>query len=192
MEIKRIVCGLLEANAYVIDGRFVIDPGDDIEKLRAAAGNAEAILLTHGHFDHMLGAEILQKETGAKLYLHEADAGMLTDAQLSAYMAEYCRLGQPTQIERSDYPDEIFGFKVLHTPGHTPGGVCLYNEAEKVLFSGDTLFRAGYGRYDLPGGNVQELVKSLNMLLSLPGDTVVYPGHGEKTTIYEECRRYGR
>ena len=192
MEIKRIVCGLLEANAYIVYGKYVIDPGDDIDKLRAAAGNAEAILLTHGHFDHMLGAELLQKETGAKLYLHAADAGMLTDEHLSAYMAEYCRLEQPTEIVRSDYPDEIFGFKVLHTPGHTPGGVCLYNEKEKVLFSGDTLFRAGYGRYDLPGGNVQELVESLNMLLSLPGDTVVYPGHGEKTTIYEECRRYGR
>jgi len=192
MEIKRIVCGLLEANAYIVDGKYVIDPGDDIEKLRAAASDAEAILLTHGHFDHMLGAELLQKETGAKLYLHEADASMLTDEYLSAYMAEYCRLEQPKEILRSDYPEEIFGFRVLHTPGHTPGCVCLYNEKEKVLFSGDTLFRAGHGRYDLPGGNVQELVKSLNMLLSLPGDTVVYPGHGEKTTIYEEYRRYGR
>ena len=192
MDIKRIECGLLGANAYVIDGKYLVDPGDDIDKLRRAIPKPEAIFLTHGHFDHMLGAEIMQQESGAAVYLHVADAGMLTDEYLSAYNADYCRLKQPENIVRSDYPDKICGFKVLHTPGHTPGCVCLYNEEEKVLFSGDTLFRAGYGRYDLPGGNVQELVKSLNMLPTLPGDTKVYPGHGDMTTIEEECRRYGR
>ena len=192
MEIKKLVCGLYGANAYVIDGKYVVDPGDDIGKLRREIPKPEAILLTHGHFDHMLGAEILQQESGAKVYLHETDAGMLTDEYLSAYNADACRLGQPKSIVRSDYPEELFGFRVLHTPGHTPGCVCLYSEAEKVLFSGDTLFRAGYGRYDLPGGDVNALVRSLNMLLELPGDTMVYPGHGEMTTIEEERRRYGR
>jgi len=99
-------------------------------------------------------------------------------------------------IEASAFDEELsvagLDFDIIHTPGHSKGSACLYLESEGVLFSGDTLFRAGHGRYDLPGGNVQELVKSLNMLLSLPGDTVVYPGHGEKTTIYEEYRRYGR
>ena len=192
MEIKRIVCGLLQANAYIVDGRYVIDPGDDIDALRREIPGPEAILLTHGHFDHMLGAETLQKESGAAVYVHHADAPMLADEHLSAYMPEYSRLPQPESIVSSDYPEEIFGFRVLHTPGHTPGCVCLYNEAEKVLFSGDTLFRAGYGRYDLPGGDVTQLVKSLETLLKLLGDTTVYPGHGEKTTIAEECRRYGK
>lgn len=192
MKIEKIVCGLYQANAYVIDGKYLVDPGDDIDALRRALPKPGAILLTHGHFDHMLGAETLQKETGAAVYLHEADAGMLTDERLSAYDVGVCRLAQPSKIVRSDYPEEIFGFRVLHTPGHTGGCVCLYNEEEKVLFSGDTLFRAGYGRYDLPGGDVNALLRSLYMLLELPGDTVVYPGHGEKTTIKEECRRYGR
>lgn len=192
MEIKRVVCGLYQANAYVIDGKYLVDPGDDIAALRKAVEKPEAILLTHGHFDHMLGVEPIQKECGAAVYLHAADAGMLTDERLSAYNPDASVLKQPKKIIRSDYPDEIFGFKVLHTPGHTPGCICLYNEKEGVLFSGDTLFRAGYGRYDLPGGDVNALVNSLNMLLMLPGDTMVYPGHGEKTTIKEECRRYGR
>ena len=192
MEIKRVVCGLYQANAYVIDGKYLVDPGDDISALRKVVEKPEAILLTHGHFDHMLGAEPIQKECGAEVYLHEADAGMLTDGRLSAYNPDASVLRQPKEIVRSDYPEEIFGFKVLHTPGHTPGCICLYNEKEGVLFSGDTLFRAGYGRYDLPGGDVNALVNSLNMLLMLPGDTAVYPGHGEKTTIKEECRRYGR
>lgn len=192
MDIKRVVCGLYQANAYVIDGKYLVDPGDDIAALRKAVEKPEAILLTHGHFDHMLGAEPIQKECGAAVYLHEADAGMLTDEKLSAYNPDASVLKQPKEIVRSDYPEEIFGFKVLHTPGHTPGCICLYNEKEGVLFSGDTLFRAGYGRYDLPGGDVNALVNSLNMLLMLPGDTTVYPGHGEKTTLKEECRRYGR
>ena len=180
------------ANAYIVNDELVIDPGDDIFALRKAVKDPKAILLTHGHFDHMLGAEPLQKETGAPVYLHEADAGMLTDERLSAYSIAASDLPQPKDILRSDYPEEIFGFRVLHTPGHTPGCVCLYNEAEKVLFSGDTLFRAGFGRYDLPGGDRHKLMASLRMLLSLPDDVKVYPGHGEMTTILEERRRYGR
>ncbi len=192
MDIKRVVCGMYAANAYVINDELVIDPGDDIAKLKRAISVPKAILLTHGHFDHMLGAEPLQKDSGADVYLHEADGGMLTDARLSAYNPDASMLPQPENIVRSDYPEEIFGFRVLHTPGHTPGCVCLYNEEEKVLFSGDTLFRAGFGRYDLPGGDMHKLMASLRMLLSLPDDVKVYPGHGEMTTILEERRRYGR
>ena len=192
MDIKCVVCGMYAANAYIIDDKIVIDPGDDIASLQKALPKPEAVLLTHGHFDHMLGAEVIQQETGAPVYLHKADEGMLTDERLSAYNHMASRLPQPKNIVRSDYPDEIMGFRVIHTPGHTPGGVCLYNEAEKVLFSGDTLFRAGFGRYDLPGGDMHRLMDSLRMLLNLPGDTRVYPGHGEMTTILEERRRYGR
>jgi len=192
MEIKRVICGMYAANAYVINGSIAIDPGDDIAALKNAVQKPEAILLTHGHFDHMLGAEELQRQSGCPVYVHEADSGMLTDERLSAYNPAVSELPQPKNIQASGYPVELFGFRVIHTPGHTPGCVCLYNEAEKVLFSGDTLFRAGFGRYDLPGGDMHRLMDSLRLLLSLPGDTRVYPGHGEMTTILEECRRYGR
>ena len=192
MKIERIVCGAYAENAYCIDGELLIDPGDDLPTLARLAGGIKAILLTHGHFDHMLAAEELQKRTGVPVYVHPLDAPMLSDASLSAYNPEVSSLPQPGHIACTAYPESLFGFRVLHTPGHTPGSVCLYHEAEKVLFSGDTLFRAGFGRTDLAGGSMHQLLSSLRTLLALPRDIKVYPGHGESTTIDEECRRYRR
>ena len=192
MKIERIVCGAYAENAYCIDGELLIDPGDDLPTLARIAGGIKAILLTHGHFDHMLAAEELQKRTGVPVYVHPLDAPMLSDASLSAYNPEVSSLPQPGHIACTAYPESLFGFRVLHTPGHTPGSVCLYHEGEKVLFSGDTLFRAGFGRTDLAGGSMHQLPSSLRTLLALPRDVRVYPGHGESTTIDEECRRYRR
>ena len=192
MKIERIVCGAYAENAYCIDGELLIDPGDDLPTLARIAGGINAILLTHGHFDHMLAAEELQKRTGVPVYVHPLDAPMLSDASLSAYNPEVSSLPQPGHIACTAYPESLFGFRVLHTPGHTPGSVCLYHEGEKVLFSGDTLFRAGFGRTDLAGGSMHQLLSSLRTLLALPRDVRVYPGHGESTTIDEECRRYRR
>lgn len=192
MKIEKIVCGAYAENAYCIDGELLIDPGDDLPTLARLAGGIKAILLTHGHFDHMLAAEELQKRTGVPVYVHPLDAPMLSDASLSAYNPEVSSLPQPGHIAYTAYPESLFGFRVLHTPGHTPGSVCLYREAEKVLFSGDTLFRAGFGRTDLAGGSMHQLLSSLRTLLALPRDVRVYPGHGESTTIDEECRRYRR
>ena len=192
MKIERIVCGAYAENAYCIDGELLIDPGDDLPTLARLAGGIKAILLTHGHFDHMLAAEELQKRTGVPVYVHPLDAPMLSDASLSAYNPEVSSLPQPGHIAYTAYPESLFGFRVLHTPGHTPGSVCLYREEEKVLFSGDTLFQAGFGRTDLAGGSMHQLLSSLLTLLALPRDVRVYPGHGESTTIDEECRRYRR
>lgn len=192
MKIEKIVCGAYAENAYCIDGELLIDPGDDLPALARLAGGIKAILLTHGHFDHMLAAEELQKRTGVPVYVHPLDAPMLSDASLSAYNPEVSSLPQPGHIAYTAYPESLFGFRVLHTPGHTPGSVCLYHEGEKVLFSGDTLFRAGFGRTDLAGGSMHQLLSSLRTLLALPRDVRVYPGHGESTTIDEECRRYRR
>lgn len=192
MKIERIVCGAYAENAYCIDGELLIDPGDDLPALARLAGGIKAILLTHGHFDHMLAAEELQKRTGVPVYVHPLDAPMLSDASLSAYNPEVSSLPQPGHIACTAYPESLFGFRVLHTPGHTPGSVCLYREEEKVLFSGDTLFQAGFGRTDLAGGSMHQLLSSLRTLLALPRDVRVYPGHGESTTIDEECRRYRR
>ena len=192
MKIEKIVCGAYAENAYCIDGELLIDPGDDLPTLARLAGGIKAILLTHGHFDHMLAAEELQKRTGVPVYVHPLDAPMLSDASLSAYNPEVSSLPQPGHIACTAYPESLFGFRVLHTPGHTPGSVCLYREEEKVLFSGDTLFQAGFGRTDLAGGSMHQLLSSLRTLLALPQDVRVYPGHGESTTIDEECRRYRR
>lgn len=192
MDIKRIVCGAYAANAYIINDELVIDPGDDLAKLRAALPEPKAILLTHGHFDHMLSAEALQKESGAEVYVHPADKPMLCDSELSVYDQSVCVQPAPEDVECTDYPEALYGFRVIHTPGHSGGSVCLYNEEEGVLFSGDTLFRAGFGRYDLPGGDPRRLVNSLEELFRLPDDTKVYPGHGDTTTIGDERRRYGR
>lgn len=192
MKIEKIVCGAYAENAYCIDGELLIDPGDDLPALARLAGGIKAILLTHGHFDHMLAAEKLQERTGVPVYVHPLDTPMLSDASLSAYNPEVSSLPQPGHIAYTAYPESLFGFRVLHTPGHTPGSVCLYHEAEKVLFSGDTLFRAGFGRTDLAGGSMHQLLSSLRTLLALPRDIKVYPGHGESTTIDEECRRYRR
>ena len=192
MKIERIVCGAYAENAYCIDGELLIDSGDDLPALARLAGGIKAILLTHGHFDHMLAAEELQKRTGVPVYVHPLDAPMLSDASLSAYNPEVSSLPQPGHIACTAYPESLFGFRVLHTLGHTPGSVCLYREEEKVLFSGDTLFQAGFGRTDLAGGSMHQLLSSLRTLLALPRDVRVYPGHGESTTIDEECRRYRR
>lgn len=193
MKIERIVCGDYQENAYLVDDRILIDPGDDLDALRAA-GKCETILLTHGHFDHMLAAEPLQKETGAEVWIHESDEPMLKDEALSVYNPEVSRLTQPKEIQSKTFRegDAAAGFTVLHTPGHTSGSVCFYKESEGILFSGDTLFRAGFGRTDMPGGSRRELYQSLMRLLALPDETVVYPGHGEATTIGEERRRYGK
>ena len=192
LDIRRVVCGAYQENAYIIDGDIIIDPGDDLEKLLKAAARPRAILLTHGHFDHMLSAEEMQKRFDIPVYIHPGDAQMLSDARASAYAPEAAKLPMPRNIDWQPYEKNIFDFDVIHTPGHTQGSVCLYNADNGVLFSGDTLFRAGFGRTDLEGGSMEQLRRSLFLLFKLAPETKVYPGHGEKTTIAVECGRYGR
>lgn len=192
LDIKRVVCGAYQENAYIVNGDIVIDPGDDIEALLAVAPAPRAVLLTHGHFDHMLAAGEMQKRFGTPVYIHEADAPMLSDANMCAYDAAVSALPMPEGIKWQKYAGDILGFEIIHTPGHTKGSVCLYSPDENVMFSGDTLFCAGYGRTDLPGGNVREMIDSLKKLLAMPAQTRVYPGHGGETTIGMESRRYGR
>lgn len=199
--IRRIVCGAYQENAYLVcpDGRedaFLIDPGDGLEALEAAIADSgrklAAILLTHGHFDHMLAAQPLSRATGAPVYIHEGDAEMLADPEKCAYAPEVCRLPPPSGLAWTPYGDALTvcgeTLTVLSTPGHSRGSVCLMGE--RVLFSGDTLFEAGYGRTDLHGGSDAEMVRSLRMLLTLPEDRTVLPGHGPATTLAAERRRY--
>lgn len=201
LKIECVVCGALGENAYIVEndghaGVFLIDPGDDYAALvRALSGRSlEAVCLTHAHYDHMLAAPGLIADTGAKLYVGAKDMPALNDDRLNLYNAAWSRLPAPQGLKARAYGEELevcgVVLKIVPTPGHTPGGVCLYAEDEGVLFSGDTLFCAGYGRVDFPGSNAADMRRSLFKLFALPGDTRVYPGHGEGTTIARERARY--
>lgn len=199
MEIKIVSAGYLQTNCYIISGAehkaVVIDPGGGYDKIKSYLAQrnltVEAILLTHGHFDHIMALAPLKKE-GAKVYIHEADVKML---QNKGNLAVQMGLSPLPEIEPDVilYGGEIltFGdleFKVIHTPGHTKGG-CCYDLNKTYLFSGDTLFFRSYGRTDFPSGSSAELLDSIKKLFDIDGDRIVYPGHEESTTLNEE-RRY--
>ncbi len=176
----------------------------------SAAGGL-TILATHGHLDHLWGAAWACEQWHTPVLVHEADIPMA-----KAMQAQYDLFGiggtpvpfplEPLPVNQSVSPQDGLsatrsvsnavwvtpgsGLTILSTPGHTPGSVCFYFPEDKVLFSGDTLFQMGYGRTDLPGGDIQQLWHSLDLLLALPPETVVYPGHGAPTTIAAERHRW--
>lgn len=201
INLRSAVCGAYQENAYVVslEGRddcVVIDPGDDLYRIRAAIGDKKlaAMLLTHGHFDHILAVPALAAETGAKVYVRAEDLEMLNDPELNAYDADACGLPMPKDIEAETLGERVsaagLDFAVLHTPGHSKGSCCFWLEEAGLLFSGDTLFCAGFGRMDLHGGSPMDMRDSLRRLFDLPGDVKVCPGHGSSTTIAREKARY--
>lgn len=195
-----VVVGPLGVNCFVLGCEatghgVVVDPGGDVEQILAAIQKrglaVVSIINTHGHFDHVGGNRQLKSATGAELLIHPADELMLTRVASVAGM-------YGLQAENSPPPDRLledgmlltFGnqqLRVIHTPGHTPGGCCLYLESEQKLISGDTLFADGVGRTDLPGGSHAQLVDSIRTrLFTLPPQVQVWPGHGPATTIGHE------
>ena len=163
-----------------------------VRHIRDTGLQVRAVLLTHGHFDHIMGLDELLKEFPVPVYAHEAEAELLGDARLNSSAGMY---GRGYTFTKAEYLKDgqvvtIAGFeiRVIHTPGHTAGGCCYYIPAEGVLISGDTLFHASIGRTDLPTGSSSQLVRSVReRLLVLPEETKVYPGHMEETTIgYEK------
>lgn len=199
MLIKTIIVGVLETNCYIFGDEggavAVIDPGDEAEKILGYVNetgcSVKYIILTHGHVDHIGAVKKLKAETGAEVLIHEADAACLTDAKknLSVYMIMPCVQLPADRVLKDGDTIKVGNYEVnvIHTPGHTPGGICL--QAGKALFSGDTLFRASAGRTDLPGGSRQDLLDSINnKLMTLEDDIRVYPGHMEATSIGHERR----
>lgn len=190
MLIKSIPVGQLETNCYVVTNEdtlhcVVIDPGDEsntiLDYLEDNRLVCEAILLTHGHYDHVGAVEAVQEETGAKVYMHKAD-----DHRLSGdYHFPYTLPENGAYYQDCDVL-ELAGlrFAVIGTPGHTKGGVTL--QCENALFTGDTLFKGSCGRTDLPGGDMDEELQSLKKLCSLPGEYEVYPGHMDPSTLERE------
>ena len=189
--IRTVTGGPLEENTYVVsqDGSaecLLIDPGAEYAAVEGAVcgRTVKAVLLTHAHFDHMLYA-LPWLEKGAKLYVHEADAPALSDPELNLSGVIGAKLTLPDAdvlLKEGDIVREAgVELTVLHTPGHTPGGVCYLNG--HTLFCGDTLFYRSYGRVDFPGGDAKMMAASLARLMTLDGDTICYPGHGMKTKI---------
>jgi glyoxylase-like metal-dependent hydrolase (beta-lactamase superfamily II) len=198
--IRTLAVGVLSTNCYLVSDpdsqeALVIDPGAEPDRilaaLRAAGAKVTAIVNTHGHWDHSGANGAVKEATGAPLLIHAADAPWLTMRQ--TVTGAGLGLLHPVQSPPADrvlqgeeeLPLGRFRLRVIHTPGHTPGGICLYLPG--VLFSGDTLFAEGVGRTDLPGGSPSALASSIReKLFSLPDETVVYPGHGAPTTIGDE------
>ena len=179
--------GAYQTNCYILwdegsDKCIVIDPGYQPEtvllKAKSLGKTIEAILLTHGHFDHVGAVKDIAADTDCKVYIHEAELSL--PEQLTAGRLYYT----DTYGEGSRLSLAGLTLKILHTPGHTPGCVCIC--CEDHMFSGDTLFQDSCGRTDLPGGSFPQIRQSLLRLRALEGDYAVHPGHGPSTTLAEE------
>ncbi|SEW18252.1 Glyoxylase, beta-lactamase superfamily II [Prevotella sp. khp7] len=207
LNIKTFMCNLLQENTYVVSDDtkecVIIDCGAYYEEERTAITQyidneglkPVHLLCTHGHFDHNFGIDTIYHAYGLKAEIAEEDGFLINDIP-----GQFLRMiGVPLKREyppvgRYFEPNEVIRFghhelKILKTPGHTPGGVVFYCEAEGIAFSGDTLFRMSVGRTDFEGGSYKKLAESLkNVIAKMPAETTVYSGHGPKTTISDELK----
>lgn len=199
MKIDHFVVGPVETNCYFVTNMktkelIIIDPGACAtqlsQKIEQLGVKPVAILLTHGHFDHATDAKPLADKYGIKIYIHEDDRATLDDPQLNAsWMMGQSMTFYADEFLKDQQELDIAGFHiiVIHTPGHTPGGCCYYFPYEAVIFTGDSLFCGSIGRTDFKKGSMSDLVRSVKeKVMTLPGNTDVYPGHNDTTTIDNE------
>ena len=197
MIIRSLVVGPLESNCFIIADEntkegLVVDPGDEpdriLDLINKNSFNIKYIVCTHAHFDHVGAVPDLKKETGAKLVLHRDDLELYksTKDQAAIWGYELDPLPEPDMFVSEGDKIEVgdLRFEILHTPGHSPGGICLYGEG--ILITGDTLFAGSVGRTDFYGGDMEKLKRSFRRLLSLSDKIKVLPGHGPETTIGQE------
>lgn len=202
MYFKRFMVGPLQTNCYILACQIskeaaVIDPGGEevdliINDLKENNFNLRYIINTHGHIDHIMGNKLLKDSTQASLLIHQLDASSLLEEvneKFSLFLGR--KISSPSPDRTLVDGDEIIlgslKLEVIHTPGHTPGGICLL--VRDIVFTGDTLFAGGVGRIDLPGGSYSDLLKSIKeKLLVLDDATIIYPGHGPASTIGQERR----
>ena len=201
MILKRLVLGPFETNCYIIGSKsskvgMIVDPSakatEILDSVKDLGLNIKLIVLTHGHIDHIGAVKEVKEAIGAEMAIHADDTrsisgqgGSLLDMMIPGL--SYPAPPPPDRLLKDGDSLNIddLHFQVLHTPGHTPGGICLLGEG--VVFCGDTLFNYSIGRYDLPGGNYSQIMNSIyTKLMTLPDNTIAYPGHGPKTTIGAE------
>ncbi|MBN2248252.1 MAG: MBL fold metallo-hydrolase [Coriobacteriia bacterium] len=197
MRVRRLTLGPLDTNCWLVDDGaggpvLVIDPADEAEVILGALAGAEveAVVLTHGHFDHIAAAREVCEATGAPLLVHAADAPGLTSPVGTGGAAFGFDVTAPSADRTLEDGDTVAAggvtLDVIATPGHTPGSLCLSGHGH--LLSGDTLFAGSIGRTDFPGGDMSAMRRSIARLASLPDDVRVHPGHGPETTIGRERR----
>jgi len=197
--LKTLVVGPIAANCYIVGSEstkagIIIDPGDEAEEILKGVKDLgldiKLIALTHGHMDHIGALKEVKEATGAEVAMHSDDAESLQGQSQSLgamFGLFYPAPPSPDRLLKDGDSLDVgnLHFSVLHTPGHTPGGICLLGQG--VVFTGDTLFNYGIGRTDLPGSSYKQLMNGIHTkLMTLPDDTVVYPGHGPETTIGAE------
>ncbi|MCR8433446.1 MAG: MBL fold metallo-hydrolase [Crenarchaeota archaeon] len=190
MEIYTIKTGILRTNTYVVVSKgeaVILDPGGEVNKILELAKNlrVRSIIATHGHFDHVLGVPDLKRTTGAEFLIHADDQDIL-EASWNLYGS-----GEVPKPDRYLQEGDIIRFgdaelRILHTPGHTPGSISLFDVSAGVIFTGDTLFRGAIGRTDFLGGDPKKILESVKRILEFPESFKVYPGHGQLTTIHDE------
>lgn len=200
MEIRKLIVGMVETNCYIAMNSqtkeaVIVDPGDSapriIEECGRIGAKVQAILLTHGHFDHIMAVEELKKEWQVPVYAYEKESEVLADEALNLsaqFVGRHASLKADVKLKDGE-TFELIGtaFRLIATPGHTIGSCCYYVESEGVLFSGDTLFEGSYGRVDFPTSSSHDMVHSVaEVLFDLPDEVEVFPGHMGTTTIGEE------
>jgi glyoxylase-like metal-dependent hydrolase (beta-lactamase superfamily II) len=197
MKIHTFPLGEMQANCYLIEHErkgILIDPADEgsflLEKLQRDSITLEEMFLTHGHFDHCMAAGEIQLSFDIPLVIHKKDKFLIDRLEDTAkhFLGYTPVMVSPKNIQymvNGELKANNFRLKVLESPGHTPGGVCYYFPDEAALFTGDTLFAGAIGRTDLSYSNKKDLWSSLKKILTLPDETVIYPGHGESTYVGE-------
>lgn len=201
LDLQKCILGPVMTNCYFLKNKetgelLIVDPADQprviIDKIKEMQAKPAAILLTHGHYDHILAVEDIKKEYGIPVYASAMEMETLEKpmVNLSAFQGKACFLKADVQLSDLEVFEAAgFSIQAIYTPGHTAGSCCYYLKEENALFSGDMLFHGSVGRTDLPGGSTADIVKSLHRLLeSLPEETEVYPGHDIATTIGYEKR----
>jgi hydroxyacylglutathione hydrolase len=183
MQLKIKPCGDYQTNCYIIDKKIIIDPGINATKwVNENVENPKAILLTHGHFDHIWSVAELQKKYNIPVYIHKNDEFMLSNDIFNTNVPK-AKADVLIKKDKTIKIDDIeISFK--HFPGHTPGSMTI--EIENIMFSGDFIFNGSIGRVDFPYSSPAEMKKSLHKFLEIKNDKIIYPGHGEKTTIKKE------
>lgn len=201
LELQKCILGSVYTNCYFLKNNetgelLIVDPADAPGKIAQKVSDMGAkpvgILLTHGHFDHIMAVEEVRAQYGIPVYACRLEEQMLKEPSMnmSGYYGTGCSIKPDVFLDDLQVFEAAgFSIQMLHTPGHTPGSCCYYLEEEGVLFSGDTLFYGSVGRTDFPGGSTAKIVRSLHKLVdTLPEETEVYPGHDASTTIGYEKR----